>query len=166
MLRVAAGAEALFEAGMETYNNSDYEFSMRKFKEVINKFPDDDLVPHAYFQLGKAAEKLNRKQESLEYYKSSVAKSSAGNGVNVRSKFSLAWVYFELKQMDEAIKFFREITFKYQTTPQAVEAQFKLGDIFYIKGEYSNAAKEYSKVSLKIPDQFLGPQGRFLDGKM
>jgi len=96
--------------------------------------------------------KLGRKENLLiaaEFYKNTLASFPDPRKENALTYYRLAKTYEHLKYYSESIKQYQNLIAKYPDAPYVPEAYFKIGDIYYQDGKYSQAAEALIRYQMK-----------------
>ncbi len=95
---------------------------------VVEKFPDSNYLAEAYFERGRAKQKLNQLEQAVADFKQAAERSR--DAVGARAQFMVGEVGFQQKQYEEAIKDFQRVMFRYgadQAPPDVKNWQAKAG---------------------------------------
>ncbi len=96
---------------------------------VIEKFPDSNYLAEAYFERGRAKQKLNQLEQAVADFKQAV-RSASRDVVGARAQFMIGEIGFQQKQFEEAVKDFQRVMFGYgadQALPEVKNWQAKAG---------------------------------------
>lgn len=139
-----------------------FQQSLDLFKEFISR-PDTSKewgqralrhMADCHYWLGK-----NGSKEDLliaaEFYKNTLESFPDPRKENALTYYRLAKTYESLKYFPEAIKQYQNLIDKYPDAPWAPEAYFRIGDIYYADGKYTQAAEALIRYQLKYRG---GPQ--------
>jgi TolA-binding protein len=95
---------------------------------LIEKFPESNYLAEAYFERGRARQKLNQLDQAVADFKQAAERSR--DTVGARAQFMLGEIGFQQKRFDEAIKDFQRVMFRYgteQVPPDLKNWQAKAG---------------------------------------
>ena len=95
---------------------------------VVEKFPDSNYLAEAYFERGRAKQKLNQLEQAVADFKQAAERSR--DVVGARAQFMIGEVGFQQKQYEEAVKDFQRVMFRYgadQAPPEVKNWQAKAG---------------------------------------
>ena len=97
------------------------------FNALIEKFPDSNYLAEAYFERGRARQKLNQLDQAVADFKQAASGRATRWGL---AQFMLGEVGFQQKRFDDAIKDFQRVMFRYgteQLPPDVKNWQAKAG---------------------------------------
>ncbi len=95
------------------YEKGKFEDAIKEAKYLIEKFPNDERIPKAYYTIGWAFKELKMLDSSTFYFKSLIEKYPKDNLVP-HSMYQIGQNYFEKGNYDVAINWFKEITEKFK----------------------------------------------------
>ncbi len=143
--------------GTENFNKAKYYQAVQLFRKSLQYPEDDDLVQKANFWSGEAYSIGKKYPEAAKSY-NAVVKSGfkSDSEVYLRSKYGLAYVYYNAKKYREALPQFADFI----NSPKAsINQQFyedaliRLADCYYVNKSYDQALVHYQKaISTRNPD--------------
>ncbi len=143
--------------GTENFNKAKYYQAVQLFKKSIQHPEDENLVQKANFWSGEAYSIGKKYPEAAKSYKAVVNGGlNANDEVYLRSKYGLAYVYYNAKKYREALPQFQDFI----NSPKAsINQQFyddaliRLADCYYVSKSYDQALGYYQKaISNRNPD--------------
>ena len=133
--------DAVYLLGLNFYEQDQFDRAERKFKEIIEYFPDSPFVPWAYVYLGKIYIKRGKLSDAV-FYLSMAKKSKDKRLVEEVVKEELK-VYLENGEHEKVINLGNEYIKNY---PAKREELMKLiGDAYLSKGDTTRAVSYYRK---------------------
>ena len=146
-----------------------YEQALITFKEFIslsstNKEWGQRALRHmadCHYYLGKQGHKENL-LIAAEFYKNTLESFPDPRKENALTYYRLARTYEHLKYFPEAIKQYQNLIAKYPDSPYSPEASYKIGDIYYQDGKYSQAADSLIRYLMKYRGKVNGKRSFYL----
>jgi TolA-binding protein len=142
-------------------NDEEYDIARAMYNELVQKFPKSPLREHNYLIYGflqmEHGEALATLQ-TFEGFQNSYPKSKAIPQV----RKALAEAFMILRKYDEATEEYRSIIKDFPKTADAREAQYRLGDVDFARGDYNQAVQTYEKAIKELPaDEKVYPNADF-----
>jgi tetratricopeptide (TPR) repeat protein len=142
----ALQARPLFKAATEAYSRGRYEEALEKFKTIVEEFPDTKYAPHALFNAGLAAMRLQRWEEGLGYQRRA-RKALAGGRDEWDALLQVSLCLEKLKRWPELRKTALEILKKGKLgITGRVEARARLGMARFHTGRLALAERAFDRV--------------------
>ncbi|MBI5418300.1 tetratricopeptide repeat protein [Candidatus Poribacteria bacterium] len=141
---------SLFKNGYDFFLNKKYDLAIKTFTQYINEFPNDNNIVLSYYYLGESYYNKQEYEKAIKIYKKTINDFQLSETLIRKISFSLAYAYIGLNDLDKAIDEFAHITSNYPFTSEGLLSQLKIGDCFYDKSDYDQAADVYNKVYNKI----------------
>ncbi|OIP69505.1 hypothetical protein AUK42_05125 [Candidatus Atribacteria bacterium CG2_30_33_13] len=139
-------AKASFDLGLAYSLQGDKEKAVLEFQEFIERYPQNELIESAYFELGKNLYDLKEYKLALSEFK----KVSTAEAIYWRGKASE-----ELGDQEGEISAFEELKKNYPQSEFSQEAYFKLGNSYYNQSKYKEAIEEFEKIIQSFPHSSL-----------
>jgi len=122
---------------------NDYAGAISKYKEILEKFPDDQ---HTLFVIGKTYRLAKNYPESVNVLKKLIGKyPDYAPGYN-----QLGYTYYEMGDYEQATAMFAKYAGLEPDEPNPYDS---LGDMYRAQGEYQKAIEQYKK-ALEIKPNF------------
>jgi TolA-binding protein len=146
--------DALMLIGRSYYYQGEYLKAERKFAELIAQFPDSKRFLEARLWLAKSFRRDNEYEKAIREFQqvSEAATIESEDEIAAVAFLGLAEVHLDRKSYDEALKSYQEIVDRVDSKEAKAEAQFHIGEIHEIKGEYATAAAAFKRVLDFKPD--------------
>ena len=113
-------ADSPWLSGLAYYQIADLRYEEGKFEEaiavakkLIEKFPNDERVPKAYYTIGWAFRELKLLDSSNFYFKTLIEKFQ-GNELIPHSMYQVGQNYFEMGEYDEAVEWFKSVVERFK----------------------------------------------------
>ncbi len=120
-----------------------YQSSDSLYEAALKIFPENDLLLNNY------AYSLADRNIHLEYALKMAKKAIEKQPDNAAYLDTMGWIYFRLKQYDQALLYVHQSVEKRDQSPVVIE---HLGDIYFQMGDFSNAKKYWEKALQLNPD--------------
>ncbi len=125
----------LMKKGEIYFSYGSYKRAMTGYAEMINFYPNSELVPEALFWMGKSALMLNENDEAAEYFNEVINKYITSD-YGIESIVELGKIFAKKKDFENEAKLYSDVLPKISESPKAEE-------ILFIRGiAYLNAKKE------------------------
>lgn len=149
--------DALVLIGKSYMYKGDYSKAIKKFTELIDYFPTSKYFEEALFYLGKTYLFQQDTNIAISIFQQVVAKN--GDFQNDAIK-EITNIYIEKKEYDKADTLVENITGKAKNDPLNI---FIKGKIKYLKNDYQNALRNFSKIKLKsLPKEYIFDYYRYI----
>lgn len=142
-------AAATFGAGEAAYLADDYTAAGPELSQFLQKYPNDPLVSLALPYLGNIALSKNDAKAAAEYFQAGLKRFPNGRLQN-HSQLGLARALEKLNKLDEAEQLYKSLAEKPEN-PLADEAQFQLGALQYVAGQYDRAIENFAAFDKQFP---------------
>jgi len=138
-------AEVIWWLGQYYYRMRDLNLARRYFSSLIQDFPQSSLVASCYYAIGSTYAEEENYPEAINNFQKvfSLGKSD----IAAQAKISLADIYAKEKNLDLALKFYKEVAQDYVHLVGLVYP--KIAEIYQELNEYEEALDFYQK-SLEI----------------
>jgi tetratricopeptide (TPR) repeat protein len=143
-------ADASFALWLQTRNAADFDTSMLKYRQALEKYPHSELAERTMFLMGFATLDRGDYLGTLRSFQNLLSKrpNSANRDI---ARFALADAYLKLRRFDEAAQIYREIEKEASMEKYKIEAAYRQGDVNYLKKDYAGAISEYQNALKKYP---------------
>lgn len=115
-------AQALYDSGINSFNNRDYQKGLNAFKDFTNVYPDHKLVSNAWFWQGECQYQLKNYAGAALAYENVISKFPNSNKTPA-SYLKQAMAFMELKKNDAAKQRLNELITIYPKAAEAKRAQ-------------------------------------------
>jgi Flp pilus assembly protein TadD len=135
-------AQTLIEEGKELYRNDQDEQAVEKFKQAVDRDPNN---AEAHLRLGMSYGALEKKDEAESEYKKSVElfkKKAQAESKDSDTYFYLGEAHSFLHQDDDAVRAYRQAT---KLKPEDEEAWYRLGMAETRLAQYPEATSAFQK---------------------
>lgn len=145
----AALQKVAFYRGIELYNENNYSQALSMFKKSLAEIVDAQVNARALFWKAETEYQLNNYNESLISLKQFQQASEASKTPEIEQlDYSLAYVYFKLKNYDQATSYFSNyIKNQNGESLKLNDAYLRLGDGYFVTSNYTEAIKAYDKAA-------------------
>lgn len=115
-------AQALYDSGINTFNNRDYQKSLNAFKDFTTVYPNHKLVSNAWFWQGECQYQLKNYAGAALAYENVISKFPNSNKTPA-SYLKQAMCFMELKKNDAAKQRLNELVTIYPKAAESKRAQ-------------------------------------------
>lgn len=115
-------AQALYDSGINSFNNRDYQKGLNAFKDFTTVYPDHKLVSNAWFWQGECQYQLKNYAGAALAYENVISKFPNSNKTPA-SYLKQAMAFIELKKNDAAKQRLNELITIYPKAAEAKRAQ-------------------------------------------
>lgn len=145
----AALQKVAFYRGIELYNENNYSQALGMFKKSLAEPVDANVNARALFWKAETEYQQNNYNEALLSLKQfQQASEAAETSEMTQLDYSLAYVYFKLKNYDQATSYFSNyIKNQNGESLKLNDAYLRLGDGYFVTSNYSEAIKAYDKAA-------------------
>ncbi|GAA3639360.1 tetratricopeptide repeat protein [Flavivirga jejuensis] len=135
-----------FYRGLELYNDTYYLEAESLFDQSLKEPRDPKYTARATFWKAEADYNLTNYDDALiglKQFQQETASSSTPEIENIN--YNLAYIYFKLKNYDQAIKYFNQFTSnKKEDKVRLNDAYLRLGDGYFVTSQYKSAISAYN----------------------
>lgn len=132
--------------------NADFEQARALYNELVQKFPDSPLREYNYEILGFALMERGDALSTLQTFEGFLKTYPKSPEVPLIRK-AVAESYMILRKYEEATAEYNKIINDFPKTEHAQEAKYRLGDVAFAKGDYSNAIRLFETAIKELPKQ-------------
>lgn len=144
-------ADVYFRLWERDSNANFLKKSIDFYRQVLQKYPKSPLsernhlfVGYSEMEQGDGIETIQTFQQFLKNYPQSEFRDQA--------KKCLAEGFLKLSQFGEALKVYEDLTQTAQNKDNAVEALYRIGDVFFSQKDYVKALETYQSAVQKFPE--------------
>lgn len=128
----------------------DYDTAIRYLTELVNNWKGQaTLVSEPYFKLADLELKQGKTKDAiLTYLKIDSLMDDSGlvpESIHSKSLEKLADLYFESKDVNESVKYYSKLLDKYESKKPLSSIRYKLGKIYFDRGEVQKASDVWGK---------------------
>lgn len=145
-------ADIHLEQWRKESNNRAFEVARGLYTELIEKYPQSPLRERNHLLLAYAMLERGEALSTLQLMQSFVARFPNSKEVPQLRK-GMADALITFRKYDEAIDQYKAMMRDYPKTSHFYEAEFRLGDVFFSKGDYGQAIQTYEAAIKRYPDQ-------------
>ncbi len=128
--------------------------AIKKYENILKKWPESDATPRIYLALGNINYNTEKYDEAIKYYQRIIASGEKAGDILSYAMTNLIEAYESTKLYDASLKMAREFLEKYPKDPSATEKQIKIGvlytqlsyydqAIFHLENLLNSAARDY-----------------------
>ncbi len=130
----------------------EFEDARALYSELVQKYPESPLREHNYLILGFALMERGEALATLQTFQGFIRTYPTSPEIPlVRS--AAAEAFMILRKYDEAASEYAQILKDFPKTPYAQEARYRMGDVAFAKGDYSEAIRTYEAAIKDLPAQ-------------
>ncbi|MCH7827467.1 MAG: tetratricopeptide repeat protein, partial [Bacteroidetes bacterium] len=134
-----------FKIGELYYGFTDYKKAQEEYTTFTEIFPKSNLVPEAYYWIGKSAEHQKNDNEAITSF-TKVYETYPQSETAAAAVIELSNIYNRLKRFDDAESVLTSSKDKLRESPRAAEIAFMLGATFVNAGDVSSAYDAFNDV--------------------
>ncbi|WP_197439655.1 tetratricopeptide repeat protein [Calycomorphotria hydatis] len=148
--RPGYGDRALQGLASLSYEAGEYEQSAKLFEQLIEKYPESDLIPTARLNAGFSHYRLEQFQEAAKHFNEAVKTPEQKDTATYWEALSLT----EAGQTQPATKLFIELVKPGSSAPPDLQAEsyFQLGEFALAKAQYADASKAFVGAVEALPN--------------
>ncbi len=143
----------LMKKGEIYFSYGNYGKAMIGYSEMINFYPNSELVPEALYWMGKSALILNKPTEAEDYFTEIINKHIISD-YGIEAIIELGKIYSDSKNFEKEIELYKSVLPKIATSPKAEEVLFLQGIANINAGKKDDAYKSFDEI-IKYYDKTL-----------
>lgn len=144
--------KAFYEKSIATKDNKQRidaaEQAIRYFDRVIKEYPESSLLTRTYFRKANVLYTLGKYKLAIEIIKN-ILKKEKDEKIKLVMKYFLAWNYYTIKDIAQALKVYDEISSLSKGDILMIWAEYKKGMCYEAIGEDEKALWQYKLVEEK-----------------
>lgn len=145
----------------ESGKSTEFDDARALYNELVQKYPDSPLREHNYLILGFALMERGDALGTLQTFEGFLKTYPGSPEIPVVRK-AAAEAYMILRKYDEAVAQYNSIIKDYAKTDQAREARYRIGDVHFAKGDYTQAVRAYEAAIKEFPaEEKIYPNANF-----
>jgi TolA-binding protein len=160
--------KATYLKGAELFNKEDYAGAVASFEKSLRFPKDPSFVALASFWAGEAYSIGRKFPEAIRHYQKVIELGSAADReLQLKTRYSLGYAFYNTKDYDRALFNFQEFVNRgNRTTPNHTDGLIRLGDCYYVTRKYTEALDSYTKArNIGSPDNdYVLLQGGMING--
>ena len=156
---------AYYYAAWGNYRRGTWQEASDTFQTLARSYPRSRYAAEALYRSSEANFNMKKFEESLDLFQSVLDKYPDSPYV-VDALYSKAWSFVRLERTEEAVPVFEKIVAEHKDSRYGENSQFTLGDYYYGKEDYENAAHEYKKYIGLFPKGELVQKANYLLGHL
>lgn len=129
----------------------DAKTAIATYQEFIAKFPDDERVADAFYQLGIDLAKLKDYSGAINAFRNVPNTSKYAD----QAAYAIAWAYVDQQLTDQANAQFELVTQKFPSSPLVADCWFRLGEAKMAQKDYAGAMRAYNRALELAKDEQL-----------
>lgn len=138
--------DALLMIGKSFYYQKVYIKAMRKFEELIAMGESSDLIPEAKLWLAKTQMQQKNYTQALDLLNELKADPETEDEILAAANFEELKYLISIENYDEAFKAANELVKFSEDDVLNAEVLYKMGDIYFQRGDFTNSADSYKRV--------------------
>lgn len=145
-----------FYRGVELFNDRNFDAAVINFDKSLSKSLNKNFVVLAYFWKGEALSILQKYNQAINAY-SGVFRNENNSGSKqfIKTRYGIAYAYFNTKQYDKALPHFKEYTDALQSAKDKMnygDALVRLADCYLVLKNNQKAFDTYLRASKVYPE--------------
>lgn len=138
--------DALLMIGKSFYYQKVYIKAMRKFEELIAMGEASDLTQEAKLWLAKTQMQQKNYSQALSLLEELKSAPETEDGILAAANFEELKYLISIEKYDEAFKAANELVKFSEDQALNAEVLYKMGDIYFLRGDYASSADSYKRV--------------------
>ena len=138
--------QVYFKKGELYYSERDYENAKESYKDFVNRFKDSQLVPEAYYWIGKSASNLKQNEEAIFYF-NTVFQKYPKSEIASSSVLEMGLIYNSLGNYRGAINIYNEALQKLKGSSAIPEILYRKGLTYISADSIQQAYQVFDEVS-------------------
>ncbi len=139
--------KVLFYSGLQLYTDGEYADALARFEKAIAQQKDAVITARATFWKGETQFVLNDFKNALLTFKQFIGFDEAITTPEFKnSNYNIAYVYFKMKEYDQAGNYFQKQIEKGTDKVRLNDAYLRLADCRFVTSKYWPAMEAYAKV--------------------
>lgn len=138
--------DALLMIGKSFYYQKVYIKAMRKFEELIAMGAKSDLIPEAKIWLAKTQMQQKNYTQALDLLAELKSDPETEDEILAAAYFEELKYLISVEKYDEAFKAANDLVRFSEDDVLNAEVMYKMGDIYFTRGDFVNSAESYKRV--------------------
>lgn len=139
--------KVLFYSGLQSFTDGDYQTALKQFEKAVNQQKEALITARATFWKGETEFVLEDFKNALLSFKQFIGFAEAINTPEFKnSYYNIAYVYFKMKEYDQAGNYFQKQIEKGTDNVRMNDAYLRLADCRFVTSNYDKAMEAYAKV--------------------
>lgn len=143
-------ADAHFALWLDKRNVSEFDLSMLRYRQALEKYPQSPLVERTLMLMGYATLDRGDYLGTLRMFQSHLRTRPQSKNRDL-ARLGVAEAYLKLSRFEEAVNQYREIEKDGFTEEAKVQATFMAGDVYFVRKDYEKAVEEYRNAINRLP---------------
>ncbi len=126
--------------------------AIENYKTIIRN--EEDVLYKAASHIGLGLCYVQKKlyKEAKKEFETAILENTEDNTITMRARFEIANMYWELKQYEDAVKFYMFVSVLYDDEQYCAEALYKAGQSFEAVHKDHEAIKVYDELGIRYPN--------------
>lgn len=167
-------AEAMYRIGKSFESEGRYDYAIDWYENLVDDHPDSDYAPEAQFQIGLCLEKEDKLLDAFEAYQALYEKYPGKGSLTeiLNREYAIGKAFMEGRKrpflfvpirsgLGTAENIFRTILKNATFSKISPLAQYNLGRLLQVQGDYEGAVTEYNQVLTNYPGTEVIPLSVF-----
>lgn len=140
-----------------------YDLAVKRYQQYLSAAPDSELTPYAYLGMAVAYAQNNQLDtgfQTLQQF-AAIAKQKKRNDWLALATLQSANVYYNQKNYQQAIGYYRSFQTDFSTDTRIPQAMFQEAQSLYKLEYYTDAVDAWTKLADKYPDSPYTERARF-----
>ncbi|MBX9769569.1 MAG: tetratricopeptide repeat protein, partial [Bdellovibrionales bacterium] len=134
----------------QTQDPDQFELMATKYNLLIDRYPQSPLTLRTMMLMGYLFLEKGQHLKAMSMFQRFIDQNPKSLEVP-RAKLEIARAFIGMKKMDDAREALNAIHTQYPNTKEAVEAQFLLGDTYFLENRYGEAIQAYEESEKLYP---------------
>ncbi|MCC5934134.1 MAG: tetratricopeptide repeat protein [Balneolales bacterium] len=155
-------AAARYSLGWSYFMMGDFEQAIPPLIAFLDNFSQPDIAVFPYdidaqLRIADAKFALRRFDDAIAFYERSLAFDRSAD----YATYQIATSFYRDERTFEAVRTFRELIEDFPQSPFREQAQYSIGYIYLLSGNYTQAAEEFGHVIRRFPRSQWAPRAQF-----
>ena len=152
--------EIFFKKGEIYYSNRQYDLAKESYNEFIVRFKNSNLVPEAYYWIGKSANNLGQHEEAINYFNTAF-QNYPESDIAVSSVLEMGTIYNTLEDYKSAIGIYNQALDKLKGSTGLPEILYMKGSTYLKADSVQQAYDVFTDVSYYYRETIFAYQSKF-----
>lgn len=138
--------DILFWIAQNHFNNKDYLFSSKLFKQINKLYETNNIAPRALFWHAKSEALAGNSNKAVNIFQKFIEKYYK-HPLKLESTVAIADIFYQQKQYTKASNFYNAIIENYPNSYLVAKCYLKQGDCFTMEKNHTKALQYYTKLA-------------------
>ncbi|MCK5342015.1 MAG: tetratricopeptide repeat protein, partial [Candidatus Heimdallarchaeota archaeon] len=136
-----------------------FESAIREYQNLITQYPKHELVPDAYYWIGRSQEELDSKDKAIRSY-THLAERYSRHSLAPESLFRIGKIYSSINDYNAALLTFGNLKKRYPKSETIIEARYEEGIVYRNMGDNEKAKESFGEIISDNGQTIIGDKSR------